>query len=143
MQKTHTPDKIAERLRVQPSRHNRKQTTAALVRTYYEEIRAARSAPGHLAKTWPEIAQDLSTEKPILAGTVSRAYNRVRSERGRAGTPSQPSQRRASTVADAKKTSDLFSTTATASTHPTEERRSPFGHRIDTIGMTNSKTEEA
>jgi len=143
MQKTGTPDKIAERLRVRPNRHNRKLTAAALVRTYYEEIRAARSAPGYLSKTWQEIAQDLSIYKPIPAGTVSCAYSRISSERDRAGTLSQTSERHASTVADERKTTDLFSTNTTVSTHLTEERRSPFGHRIDTIEMTNGKTEEA
>ena len=144
MQKTGTPDKIAERLRVRPNRNSRKLTVAALVRTYYEEIRAARSAPGHLSKTWQEIAQDLSIHKPIPAGTVSRAYSRICSERGRAIARGQTSERHASTVADARKTTDLFSTdTIVASPHLTGERRSPFGHRIDTIGMTNGKTEEA
>lgn len=144
MQKTGTPDKIAERLRVQPNRHNRKLTAAALVRTYYEEIRAARSAPGHLSKTWQEIAEDLSIHKPIRAGAVARAYSRISAERDMAGTPKRPDTRHRSTSHDIQKTSDLFGTNANiASPHSGRERRSPFGHQVDTFGLSNDETGEA
>lgn len=144
MPKLETSDKIAERLRTRPSRTTRTPSATTLVRTYYDEICAARSAPNGLCKTWQEVAEDLSIHNPLRPGTVARAFNRIKAARDISGTPKRPETGRAVTSGDRLKTSDLFSTPASVSSHlPQKERRNPFGHQVDTFGLTDDETGEA